>query len=697
MTIKLKLTIYTIVSVVGFALMLILLNSSTSGVGHLDKAAAKVETLKADMLMLRRNEKDFLARKAIKYQGKFDKNVEVLLNDSKELSTILKEFDLENQKVAKFNNIIKEYKSIFFRLIEKQKEIGLNPKDGLYGSLRSIVHKVQKIAKDSHDTDLLAKVYDLRKQEKDFMLRRDMKYVGKFTKKVDKLIASTKGTVQSNLKAYKQDFLALLKAEKEIGLDSKLGLQGEMRHTVHQTESLLKSLEKELHTDIADGIASYQTRAWILSLILMILVVAIGSMIAKSILNNLKALEDATTELRNTGSSSSRIAVSHHDEIGLISENINKYLDGIESGLAEDNNLIDNAKVTMAKVKKGWYSEVITGNTSNRSLNDFKNNVNEMIIATKEHFEDINKILEQYAHLDYRNRLELDNIEKGGVFELLVTDINKLRDSITAMLVSNKSNGMTLQSSADVLLSNVQSLSSSSNQAAASIEETAAALEEVTSNISNNTNNVVQMASHGHEVKTSVKKGQNLATQTTKAMDEINVEVTSISEAIAVIDQIAFQTNILSLNAAVEAATAGEAGKGFAVVAQEVRNLASRSADAANEIKTLVENAKAKANSGKTIADEMIDGYTHLNDSISKTLDLIVQVESASKEQLHGIEQINSAVTELDQQTQQNASISNTTQDIAMKTQELAEEIVNDADEKEFVGKDSIKAKNIQS
>lgn len=107
------------------------------------------------------------------------------------------------------------------------------------------------------------------------------------------------------------------------------------------------------------------------------------------------------------------------------------------------------------------------------------------------------------------------------------------------------------------------------------------------------------MSKYAESLNGSALEGEKLASQTTKERDEINQEVSSINEAITIIDQIAFQTNILSLNAAVEAATAGEAGKGFAVVAQEVRNLANRSADAVNEIKNLVENATSKANNGK--------------------------------------------------------------------------------------------------
>ena len=379
-----------------------------------------------------------------------------------------------------------------------------------------------------------------------------------------------------------------------------------------------------------------------------------------------------------------------NNEIADMSKVVNINIAKTKELMDKDDELIDNAKIVMNRVKNGWYSELIEIDTPNQSLNEFKNDVNNMIKATKAHFLDMNKVLEQYANYDYTAKLELEDIEKGGVFEKLVNDINKVRDAITQLLIQSKQSGLSLNNNSNTLLANVQTLDNSSNSAAAALEQTAAALEEITGTISSNTQNVMQMASFAQEVTTQAENGQKLASLTTSSMDDIDKEVTAISEAISVIDQIAFQTNILSLNAAVEAATAGEAGKGFAVVAQEVRNLASRSAEAANEIKKLVEQATTKANEGKEISSNMIKGYVSLNESISKTTDLIHDVEIASKEQQNGIEQINNAITQLDQQVQKNAQVSGDTKDIAIKTKDISARILSDVDEKEFVGKNDI-------
>jgi methyl-accepting chemotaxis protein len=262
--------------------------------------------------------------------------------------------------------------------------------------------------------------------------------------------------------------------------------------------------------------------------------------------------------------------------------------------------------------------------------------------------------------------------------------ITQLKNAIIQMLIENKTNGLTLQDSSEVLLQNVETLNTSSTKAQNNLNQTAHVLEKITQNVKTTSLQTQSMTNLAIEVTHSVNLGQQLAQQTNSAMDEINIQVTSINEAINIIDKIAFQTNIFSLNAAVEAATAGQEGKGFAVVAQEVRNLAERSTQAAKEIKNLVLQATTKANDGKAIANEMIEGYGNLNGIVDKTMGLIKNVALSAKEQQEGVEQINESVSLLHQQINANSSVASQANDIAQKTSSIANTIVENVYKKVF-------------
>ena len=289
---------------------------------------------------------------------------------------------------------------------------------------------------------------------------------------------------------------------------------------------------------------------------------------------------------------------------------------------------------------------------------------------------------------DFENKVNSDDIEAD--MKKLYEDLNLLGDATTSMLYGNLQMGYTLKNNSNKLSDITHQLSDSSNIQASSLEQTAASLEELTESMNNNEDNMSEMSTNANTLQTSIISGQKLANKTANSMDLINEQTNAIAEAITIIDQIAFQTNILSLNAAVEAATAGEAGKGFAVVAQEVRNLASRSAEAAKQIKDLVESATVKADEGKEIANKMISGYEDLNTNVHKTADMIEGVISNFKEQVRGIEQINDAVASLDKITQENALIATNANKIASDTDTISDKIVEETTSKEFEGKENI-------
>ncbi len=433
-----------------------------------------------------------------------------------------------------------------------------------------------------------------------------------------------------------------------------------------------------------------------ISIIAILLFLIFSLYISKVIIDSLDRFKDGLlgffAYLNREANDTTLLDESSKDEFGVMSKVVNENILKTKKGIEEDRVLIDETIAVLGEFEQGDLCQRLHIEVSNPALKQLKNVINSMGDVLEKNIENILDVLEKYSSYNYLSRVSTNGL-KEQLLEL-ANGINSLGDSVTNMLVENKANGMTLDETSDILLINVDKLNISSNEAAASLEETAAALEEITSNIRNNTQSIAKMSQLANGVTKAVTDGQEMANQTTTAMDEINTQVNLVNEAIGVIDNIAFQTNILSLNAAVEAATAGEAGKGFAVVAQEVRNLATRSAEAAKEIKEIVERATVKANEGKSIATNMIEGYKNLNTNISSTMNLIADIENASKEQLLGIEQINDAVNQLDQQTQQNAMVASQSHDVAVSTDKIAKLIVSDANLKEFAGKNEVKAKD---
>ncbi|MGD9623680.1 MAG: methyl-accepting chemotaxis protein [Arcobacter sp.] len=364
-------------------------------------------------------------------------------------------------------------------------------------------------------------------------------------------------------------------------------------------------------------------------------------------------------------------------------------LDEKKDDLEED--FIEELVTQSSLMSKNIFKNKINIKTKNQNFQTIADNINQTTNNLSSSFDEMLQFFEKYQKNDFTAEIKNNKSEE---LQTLIEAINKLNVKISRMLLSSLKSGNMFKKNADSLKNNMELLSANIVTQATILEETSASMEEITSSVRNNSLDVDKMLTYSNELLMSVKSGYKSAKNSAELMDRINDKTKSIEEAITVIDQIAFQTNILSLNAAVEAATAGEAGRGFAVVAAEVRNLASRSADAAKEIKSLVESATKEANNGKNASTDMIKEYDVLNENIQKTKEIIENISSSLKEQEKGIEQVNVAVADLDRATQQNALRAQETREIANQNDQMATTMVVETNKTNFFGRDDFNRKN---
>ena len=362
---------------------------------------------------------------------------------------------------------------------------------------------------------------------------------------------------------------------------------------------------------------------------------------------------------------SSKISgVERRDEIGEMARALEVFranriqmreMEAQEAALtAQSKDLQSSISGIVAAAAAGDFSKRIVKSYEDADLKRFAESVNELVANVDLGVTEVRRVVASLSEADLTQEMQGSF---QGAFAELQTNVNQTMATLRGTMQAIREAAGTITDNSGELSSSANQLARRTEQQAASLEETAAALEEITTTVRTSTERAHEATQMVRETKDSAGKSGDIVRNAIDAMGRIEQSSQKISQIISVIDEIAFQTNLLALNAGVEAARAGEAGRGFAVVAQEVRELAQRSANAAKEIKTLINTSAGEVKGGVSLVLSTGEALKEIEALVNRVNEHVTSIARAAQEQSLALVEINTSVNHMDQMTQQNAAM----------------------------------------
>jgi len=370
MSIKFKLILISVGIVLAMLISIMAMQFSSSLLNKLSETEISNERLVSGMLMLRRNEKDFLLRYDLKYLKKFDKNYQNMQADVTKLGNLLDGNNISITEYAQLQGIMKKYQLKFHELVAISKQIGLNHKSGLLGSLRASAHNAESFFNMVSNDKLLKFLLMLRRNEKDFLARKNEKYVNNFEKNYQLYLdainnsplgSNPKTKLIADLKKYQNDFMQVVALMKKNGLSPKLGIMGEMRKIVHQSEDVFKLTNIAIKEKIDGSIATINTINLIVSILISLLVVSFTLYISQSVTRTLAAFVDTLKTICDTGNLTYRVDDKGKDEIAEVGKTLNKMLSSFQKivkHLHSSSNDLSNYSSQFMSIRENTFDSV---------------------------------------------------------------------------------------------------------------------------------------------------------------------------------------------------------------------------------------------------------------------------------------------------------------------------------------------------